>query len=77
LSASLWRKLNKIPLLASLKKNFQILKILDETLFKEFVSAFRKPPLTLQIVPEAACESKNVPLAAYAKFIFVGFPGIQ
>jgi hypothetical protein len=68
-------KLNSSP--CFYKKNFQILKILDETLFKEFVATFRKPPLTLQIVPEAACESKNVPLAVYDKFIFVGFPGIQ
>jgi hypothetical protein len=45
--ALLYRKYKFKFLLASMKTHLQILKILTETLFKIFVSAFRKPPLIL------------------------------
>jgi hypothetical protein len=36
-----------------------IVKILPIALFRKFVPAFRKPPVTKKIVPKAACDTEN------------------
>jgi hypothetical protein len=42
-----------------LKKKLTILKILQVTLFKVIVAAFRKPPVTVKLAPEPGCDSEN------------------
>ncbi len=37
------------------------MKIFQVSLFRELVPAFRKPPVTLKVVPPAACNPEIVP----------------
>jgi hypothetical protein len=56
----LWKKLQIKFLLTSLKSLAVLfLKILPVTLFRKHVPAFLKPPVTLKVVPKAACDSEN------------------
>jgi hypothetical protein len=38
-------------------------KILPVNLFRKLVPAFQEPPVTLKVVPKAACDLKIVPKA--------------
>jgi hypothetical protein len=42
-------------LVASMNIYLLILKVITVNLFKEFVAAYRKPPVTLELVLEPAC----------------------
>jgi hypothetical protein len=54
-------------------KKLAILKILPETPFKDILSAFRRPPMTLKIVPKAACDSENCSESLQRHAHFCGF----
>jgi len=58
-----------------LKKKLTILKILQVTLFKVIVAAFRKPPVTVKLAPEPGCDSDNS-LNCPCMFIKVNFSAV-
>ncbi len=55
----LWKKKLKITYLLAFLKSLINYEILPVTLVRKFVAAYRKPPVTLEVVSKAACDSKK------------------
>ncbi len=55
----LWLKNIQNKFLLASMKSLAYCEILSGTIFRKLVPAFREPPVTLKVVPKAACGPEN------------------